>query len=484
MSEGRDQDLKSFLGHARNLEGRSLAEIAKQMGREELLSLPGKGAAGQLLQPWFGIRHDDNRDEPDIVLMDPEHGQIEIEIKAVPLAAKKRAGYRVKERCKVTSIDYQKLLAETWDDSRAKHKLNAVLFIYYDYAGKDRWQSSTVKKTVLWYLAKSSSKSVVQADWMRTWTAVYDGKAHLISEGDAAILGASTAGAGGKDKEVVQPNNPDAPARRRAFSLKPAFLKTTFEAECNPEKFESIVTLTGRTIPANFQDEVLKNLRPFAGLKLSEVAEKLGFELGAGKSAAATLLRRCFGATGTKHRLREIEELGIKIKTVPVRESDGWPYEAMSFPRVVLGELIEEEWVESELLAQLECLLILPILAPDRDTPKAERRLAPPFFWQPSVQEWEGIESEWSLFQTEVKKGKADATIAHDGGKTVRTTGLTPGRKTEFIHMRPHSRNGSDFDRSLIGTNAPVLCFWINQSFMQRVLRRELGKLGVHFPHS
>lgn len=476
-----DQDLNSLLGHARNLEGKKLSDIAAQIGRADLTRLEGKGAAGQLLQCWFGLDANDNRDEPDLSVRDGAGATVQVEIKVVPLTARKRAGVRVKERCKVTNIDYFQLLTESWEASRAKHKLNAILFIFYDYAGKQDWQSSTVRKVLLWKLASSTSREIIRSDWQRTWRAVDGGLAHLISERHGAILGTSTAGAGRDARLVKQPKS-DISAPKRAFSLKPAFLQTTFEAECERRTFESIETITGRKISASFQEDIITQLRSFAGLSLGELAAKTGIKLGASKNAVSNLLRASFGAGTGKSPLREVEELGINVKTVPVRDSNGNPWEAMSFPRTYLGELVEEEWENSEFLARLECLLILPVLSPERATPRLERRLAPPFFWQPTPDEWAGIEREWRNFQREIAEGHANVRFVEKHGRTQRVTKLTPGSKTEFIHMRPHSRDKEDFDETLPGTKAPVIGFWLNQSFVQRILRAELGGLGVHFP--
>lgn len=468
-----DQDLNSILRHARILEGRTLAKIAEEAGSGNLTELKGKGAAGQLLQGWFAIDPNDNRDEPDLPSVRCEDGSLDVEIKAVPLKRRKRAGTRVKERCKVTNIDYFDLLSQTWETSRARHKLTGVIFVFYDYAGSATWQQSVVRKIIFWRLETSSNSGIIKADWQRTWNAVEAGRAHLISERDAAILGTSTAGAGRDSRDVQQPKSPEL-ARKRAFSLKPAFLQTTFEAEFRPALYRSIVTITGRNIPPDFQKTVIEGLNPYVGLTLDQLAARTGLTLSTGKNGVARLIRKILGDDLGGGRLREIEELGIRAKTVPVREEDLWPLEAMSFPRCYLGDLVDEEWENSELLSDIECLLVIPVLARNRETPKGDRRIAKPFFWAPDPDEWVGIADEWNRYRTQVMKGLARSRAVKRGNRTVRSTRLLPATQTQYIHMRPHSADGTNFDETLPDTKAPVLCFWINQKFMQRVLRREL----------
>ena len=462
-----DQNFVSILAHARRLEGQKLVEVAETMRRTKLVELKGKGAAGQLLHTWFGLDQNDNRAEADLPTVSfPDNQICGVEIKAVPLMVKKR-GLGIKERCKVTSIDYEKLLDETWALSRARHKLLSVVFIFYRYAGSSNWPTSQVEKVLHWTIEATPSRETIRLDWQRTWDYVNEGRAHEISGSHGAILETSTAGV---KRDVKQPRNPTVLARKRAFALKPAFLQTAYEFAVTPSRFESIAALRGKPLVADLQTELLQGFKPLIGETLGAIADKLKISRKKAKQAAALLVRRTLGILNDKKRLLELESAGIKPKTIPVRESDLWPCQAMSFPAMRFLEFVEEEWEDSEFRAHLDCLLLIPSLADHCDQELWSRRLAQPFFWSPSEEEEAGIISEWEMFKQQVAEGKA--AYKRVGGK--RVTGLTQYSKTKYIHMRPKGRDGTDDDVDPYGRPAPKLCFWLNPSFVQSLLIRNL----------
>ena len=465
-----DQDFVSITEHARKLEGLTLAQIAEIVGKPELLDAKGKGVAGQLLQTWFRLPENDNRAEPDIPGVRLPDGRIVgLEIKAVPLMPRSR-GFSVKERCKVTSINYSELLQESWENSRARHKLLTVLFIFYRYAGSRSWADSQVEKTVAWFLEESSVRETIRTDWQRTWGYVDEGRAHDLSEGQALVLGSATSGAGHESKHVGQPKNPSETARKRSFALKPSFLQTTYEAALKPRRFASITTLRGLPLDGDIQSVILGGLKRFVGWKLAEIAAELGLPQQQAKQGAALIVRRALGVVTDERRLLELEAAGVKPKTVPVREEDLWPLEAMSFPVMRLVEFAEEDWEDSELRTHLDCLLLLPFLAEKRGQEAWDRRLARPFFWTPTGVEEEGIASEWRKFQKEVQDGNAAYT--RENGR--RVSKLTPGSRTTYLHLRPKGPDGSVDDVDPLGRPTQQLCFWLNRSFVQSILRRHL----------
>lgn len=465
------QSLETIIAHARRLEGKTLAEIAEALSRPELLNLAGKGAAGQLLHTWFGLSQNDSRAEPDLNGLILHDGRTAgAEIKAVPLIAKRR-GLGVKERCKVTSINYDDLLSETWSISRARHKLLVVVFIYYRYTDAKNWPESKVDKIISWVLEGSLAEHTIRNDWQRTWDYVNEGRAHEISEGHALILGACTSGAGHEAKHVPQPKNPDIMARKRAFALKPAFLQTAYDYASQPNRYESITTLTGRALGGNLQTEILTGLNKHIGKTMGQIADILNIPRKAAKHSSALLLRRALGVVADDKRLLELESAGVKPKTIPVRVCDLRPFEAMSFPVMKLAEFAEEDWENSEFRANLDCLLMIPTAGEQKGEDPWMRILGKPFFWTPAGEDEEGIAKEWHMFQQEVRDGKA----AYQRINGRRVSQLTPGSRTKYIHLRPKGPDASVDDVDLHGNPTQQLCFWLNQSFVQSLLQKYKG---------
>ena len=467
-----DQDFTSIIAHAKKLEGKTLKEVATYQGTPDLLrELSGKGAAGQLLQVWFGLPVRDSNPRPDLpnVRM-PDGTYADIEIKVVSLTTRGGA-VSVKERCKVTNIDYHTLVKEEWQTSRARHKLLVVLFIYYRYTDKNTWPDSTIDKVLTWRLEDSEDKSIIYNDWRRTWDFVNEGRAHEISEAHGSILGASTAGTGGRAGRIRQPNNPSEYASKRAFSLKPSFLKTRYEMARKPSRYVPARTLIGHSLGGDMQNDVLGIFDPYIGIRLDDLRKRLGAPPSNAKNAAASLVKRLLGVSIGDKKALELASVGIKPKTVPVGRENFKPFEAMSFPAMDLAELVEEEWEESELRADLDCLLMVPIVGDDKKQPYMERRLGRPFFWVPTPEEEQGIEKEWRQFRSEVLAGHA----AYQRTKRGRSSKLTRGSETEFIHMRTKGRDGRDDGRDQSGRSTQKLCFWLNQRFVERILKGHFG---------
>jgi len=467
-----DQDLETVLAHAKRLEGKTLRDIAGLLDRPELLDRKGKGVAGQMLHAWFGVGENDSRAEPDLLNVKMPDGQrAGVEIKVVPLKAA-RAGVRVKERCKVTSIDYKSLLGEKWPGSRARHKLSVTLFIYYRYAGAATWPESKVDRIVCWQLDKSPARYTIQSDWERTLQFVQEGRAHEISEGHAAILGASTAGAGKDSKWVEQPIKPMVKATRRAFALKPAFLLTTYGLDKNPSAYQQLPVSGVRDADADIRDIVVRTLGRSVGRRLADIADELNIpDIAASgakrpKHAASLLIRRVLGVMSDKKKVLELEALGIKPKTIPARDTDLRPFEAMSFPAMKLVEFAEETWEDSELRAHLENILMIPLLRRSRDVDYRNSRLGRPFFWTPMGAEEQAIADEWRMFQQEIQDGRA----AYRRVNGRRVSSLTPASSTQYIHLRPKGKDGSEDDIDPRGKPAQKLCFWLNPSFVTGLL--------------
>jgi DNA mismatch repair endonuclease MutH len=461
-----DQDFESILAHAKRLEGRTLEEVANLQGTPQLLQeLSGKGAAGQLLQVWFGLPVRDNRPQPDLVNVRMRDGNVvDVEIKVVPV--EKRGGSSiVKQRCKVTNINYRGLLNEEWLSSRARHKLSTVLFIYYRYTDINSWQESTVDKVITWRLDESAEQEIIYSDWKRTWGFVNDGLAHKISEGHNSILGASTAG---DSRRVAQPHNAEISAPRRAFSLKTDFLRTRYEMARKPSRYIPLKTLTGREIRADLHSDVLERLYPYIGRTLDEVRTELGMRPSNAKNFAALVIKRILRVSVGNTRALELELAGVKPKTTPVPRNGFYPFEAMSFPQMDLSEFAEETWEESGFRADLDCLLIVPIVGIKKTQKYPERIIGRPFFWVPTIEEQEGIAAEWRHFQQQVTAGLAAYRRTARG----RESGLTHASQTNYIHIRPKGRDGGDDGADSSGRPTQRVCFWLNQSFMETLLKR------------
>ena len=195
---------------------------------------------------------------------------------------------------------------------------------------------------------------------------------------------------------------------------------------------------------------------------MGRTIEDVGAELAAppsdAKSYSAAVVRRIFGAKDFRTRIVEFEEMGLTPRITRVRD-DLMPYEALSFPAFRYRPLLEETWEDSDLLARIEYMLLVPVHGPTKTTPQKDCTLGTPVFWRPSAEELDLIRREWEIYRVEIREKRADR--------------LTPASRTTAIHVRPHARDARDTD------DAPGIgplvkkSFWLNQPFVRDILRRE-----------
>lgn len=438
------------LEYAKRLRGKRLRDVIPASGRVSESKPGDKGAVGQLVERAFGLaRSSEQR---------PDFGIAGIELKVVPLKKTSRS-VRAKERTSVTMIDYGALVEESWKSAKVRKKIEKILFVFYYHVDKGNLLDTVIEETVLW-TPQEDLLPQIKSDWSIVRKKVLDGLAHEISEGDGRVLGAATKGAGG-GKLVDQPRNPAVRAKPRAWAFKPALTTWLYE-ETRPGS-KPVVSLRDalKLKPTEgFEEVVLRRLEAYEGLTLSEVAKILSVSISKAKSASAILVRRAIGVLDDTASIREFKERGIKIKIVPLSPS-GRPYEAMSFPKFDHMEVWKDEWEESDLLQQLDRMLIIPLIREERITPKDKQVWGRAFFWSPSADQLNGIEREWRDYCRRIQAGEAKK--------------LPGASETRYIHVRPHARDSRDTEQAPRIGQVVKKCFWLNQNFIARVVEANLG---------
>lgn len=444
---------QEILEHAEKLKGTPLRDWVPASGR--VSESRDKGAVGQLVERAFGLKRSSEQR--------PDFGAAGIELKVVPLKRGSKT-VRSKERTNVSMIDYGALVTESWPTAKIRKKIERILFVFYYHVDKGDPLNTIVEETVLW-IPEADLLPQIESDWSVVQRKVLEGLAHEISEGDGRVLGAATKGAGGGHL-VDQPRNPAVRAKPRAWALKPALTTWLYEKERSGNK--PIVALRDALklkATDNFEDAVLRRLKAYERMTLAEVAKELGVPLSKAKSGAAVLVRRAIGVLDDKASIKEFKERGIQIKIVPV-SFEGRPFEAMSFPKFNHMEVWKEEWEESDLLQQLDRLLIVPLVRRERKTPKEKQVWGHAFFWSPSADQLNGIEREWRDYGRRIQAGEANE--------------LPGASQTKFIHVRPHARNGLDREQAPKIGLVVKKCFWLNPSFLASiVLKHTAGWTGV-----
>jgi DNA mismatch repair protein MutH len=433
---------EEILAKARELEGRVLGSLPGASFTAVSGGL-GRAEVGHAIEAHFGI--------PRNSLPLPDFPEAGIELKVVPLRRSGR-GLGVKERTVISQIDYGKLMDETWSTASVRTKLK-ILFVFFEHIDGRPKSTFPIRRVHLWE-PDDLTNALIRADWERVFAKVRQGRAHELSESDGSLMGPCTKGATGASRRS-QPFGSE-PARPRAWALKPFFTLSLYRAIANPAPAESLIENLSAA-PDRLEAAVLDRFRPYLGMTVGETADILEVAPSDAKSYAASVARRIYGAMSFKTRIREFDEMGLTPRITRV-DADLMPYEATSFPAFRYGALVQEEWDDSDLLARIEYMLFIPVQGRRKDTSQDECTFGRPVFWRPTPEDLELIRREWEIYRLEIERGLAKV--------------LTPASETVAIHVRPHARDARDTDDAPIVGPVVKKSFWLNRSYVQRILRQ------------
>jgi len=466
-------NITSILKYANKLVGKTINNIIISSPYKNIYKTKDKGNIGKIIEKhWFDIEPN-NSPEPDF-------DKVGVELKIIPLI-QQRTKIAVKERTKICSIDYKKLVCETWNKSHAKEKLNKVLFIYYLY-DKDNIKNSLIKKIDLWELNQGNNEFIIKYDWLKVQQKVKDGYAHELSEGLCKVLAPARSGSGGKDKNgklkdlVIQPiQKYSNDALKRSFSLKQSFTNQRWNELNKKIKYESIIDSLNINEFDNFENIILENINKYEGKSIQELSDIFSLNISSrSKNQIATIIKKSIGFKSVKSNIKEFEQLGIMVKTIKVRKNDNYPFEAISFQTMKLQELIEETWEESTFKEYINKILFVPVYSDNKDSTLEEKYIGKSFFWSPSIKEESIIEKEWNQYKSEVANGqcKIHKVIINSKKGFKEVSELSKESETSKIHMRPHGRDSNDRDKDSFGNSIVKQCFWLNKSFIQKLLNK------------
>jgi DNA mismatch repair endonuclease MutH len=442
--------IEELRNRAEFLKGKFISEL------KPTLDVKDKGAIGKIIEEYgFGLK---NNSEAQ-----PDFHEVGVELKVVPLKTSGK-GLSVKERTKICSINYNLIIDSNWETSNAKHKLDHILFVFYEY-NKIVHLNSQIKDFYFFELKTQLAEPIIQLDWKRTKQMVVEGKAHELSESQNKILAASRSGAGGpsvsKQPNTILQRN----ASKRSFSLKPSYTNVIW-AELNKTKFESFQSVKGYNNKVGIEHFILGRLHNWNGRDYNDLLKYFGYTPSKAKNSTAAIIRKVLGFEGNKP-IKEIEQLGLIVKTIQCRAKDLMPFEAMSFPYQPIGDLIQENrFDESEFYHYLQGFLMVPIYKTDKKDKNPI--IGKAFIYYPEKKTILKIQKEWEGFQNRAKVLEVTKKPVRNKNGYVRESNLPS--KTEIIHMRPHGKNAADIDKST-PVEITKHCFWFNKDFIQQLIR-------------
>ncbi len=451
--------VESILEFALELKGKSLSQVV------DWVSIPAnernRGDLGTLVEKYF-FRHNpgNSAHQPDF----PEAG---LELKTTGVL-KGKDGYRAKERLVLSMINFEGIVAEEWETSTLLEKCKLMLLLFYLYEkGVDVTERTFVLDPLLHSFSPEDER-IIRRDWETIREKVRAGKAHELSEGDTYYLGACRKGEGGPNEKLRSQPNSDTGAKARAFSLKPSYMNQILMEHEKSEPRTSIETSQVKKPSAAPDNQVevspiegaaeigieqaTKNLfSDYVGLTIDEIESKLGLKVPQSKPKAHNrdLVNQilCPG----KRFAPELVKAGIEVKTVRLKPS-GAPREAMSFPGFKYVEIVNEEWEDSNFAERIERRFLFVVFQIDA---QGVERLQKVSFWTMPYEDRLEAQRVW-----EDTKRRVGAGI----------TELPRSIESRVAHVRPKAKNAKDVIPTPTGGYAVKKAFWLNDSYIKRVL--------------
>ena len=172
------------------------------------------------------------------------------------------------------------------------------------------------------------------------------------------------------------------------------------------------------------------------------------------------------GIKGNVAHTDEFRKASIVPKTIMV-SSNGKIKESMSFPAIDFCAVVNEEWETSTLYEQLaptKFLFIIFKKTPDGDS--AFQRIQ---FWNIPVEDLEEVHDVWQKTVNTLRRGvriiKDDKGYCHSD--------LPKKSENRVSHVRPHGQNASDVAQLPDGGYMTKQCFWLNNTYIEKVTHSE-----------
>ena len=475
LKEYDPTDALSIFKYSGRLIHHTLAEIVPLVNPSVVLDdldQEGKGGLGLLVEKYFFGYNPNSSPDADFA----EAG---VELKVSPLKRNSGNQLAIKERLVCDMIDYMSIINEEFEESRFFKKSVLMLIIFYLHVSGCKRRDLEFVYSVLWQI-KDKDLLIIRNDFQIIREKVRQGLAHEISEGDTLYLGACRKGQKGQSPRK-QPNC-DILANARAFSFKPAYMRTILDFVRSKGK-DMATNLTDADMPGielvstaelltkSFDDILRDRFVPYIGLDYRQIADRLGITISpAEKSKNATAVRNIL-AKGLK-RSEDTEELrkaGIKIKTVRI-EKNGRIKEHMSFENINYHEVYEtEDWLGSQWYDIVTTRYMFITFREVEDSCRqTESRyvLDKMFFWTMPSADYPLAEEFW----LNIRQNVLSDTLQNDDNTFWRL------KDYRNFHVRPKARDAKDTTYSPVsGMKVPKKAYWFDNRYLMQVIKNVYG---------
>lgn len=454
MSDRVYKSEQELTNHALKLHGKSLFEI---YGATSKKKFKGKGGFGNKVEKiHYGIENN-NRPFPDIE-------NLGIEIKTNPLEIN-RNGIVPGERISLSMINFDEIISENFESSSFIRKNKKILFNMF-LRLENQFDYERKFLLIDLFKLKGNDLEVIKKDWHYIKKMASSLKANNIHEGDTNYLGAVTKG--GKNQKLIPYCNGKASAKRRAYSLKPAFIRNLLSNyELVNESGVDLLVKIKKTKPSHvilerrhngsIEEATLEKFNYYLGSSDFTISKKFNFQQSfidkRDKSRWHWLTSYILIGKRKKFLSKEIEEFsksGLTVKTIRVNKRN-MPVEEISFRTINYENLENKVWEESSLYEEMSSKFLWVVYKIVDDKTILDKV----FFWSMPLEDLDFIKKKWVKYKELLR------------AKDFRSSYFMNDNSFYYLKIKD---NKGGANKKLDNTNVTSLSHWFRKSYVQNII--------------
>ena len=316
MAEHEIQKSKAIELLNKNL-NKTLGEIDDKDIFLSLINVPHeKGIAGRIVEQCIFNYPADTEQKPDLIIIDGNK-KVPTELKTTGIV-KKKDGYDAKEPISITAVSIFEITSQIYENSSFYHKINHLLFVYYEYIGKNVYAYDYRNFPLLSYQFfefSKEQKETLKEDWTIVRTFVLEIEKRYEDNPDRKELIKKDYIA---EKHTLRKKLtyldlvPKYPSR---FRIKKPLIRLII-AEHFGSKYE---TLPEYTSVKKIDNKINNLLNQYKEKTISFIALEVNIEIKKSKSIAEQIVCSMYGSKERKiSKIKEFNEIGIIAKTITV----------------------------------------------------------------------------------------------------------------------------------------------------------------------
>lgn len=465
-----------------------------------------KGWLGNAVEKdWFGLANN-SRPEADF-------NNLGVELKCAGLKFfKKENSWAAKERLVLNIFDFNEEYKRDFRNSSFLKKsklIELMLYKYnpvnfYQFEGKEYplYPDFLMTHSILFNLNDllDDDWAIIENDWNIIMDMIRQGRAEDISEGMTQYLGAVTKGSKTAENQTTQPCS-DEKAHRRAFSLRPAYMKEItkrivqgelkssityvsyqndypeLHKKINAEQIgtqEHVIKDLSELKHKTFEQIILDQFKPFYNMDKEVLAEKFGVKIKEknDKASSRLIAQKIFNLKGDLEETDEFKKAGIAVKIVTVNSNQRKKTsekrittEAFKLEKDVsfIKDICNLDWEDTRVYDYLSTTKFLLVVY--EETPEGEIFKGSKFWYMPENELMSTVKKTWEIIKETLINGveltfkPVKKSASNKKGYKIENNLPSQVSGPQILHIRPSAKE-SDYFESKNSDRLPSPASW------------------------